>query len=144
MAKNKNKIINNIENLNLEIDYDKLAEAIVNANNKQLEEFSPSRELMKYILTPFFWVVAIISGILSIAMFISLFQNINEIFYSGTIADIAIFLLKFSLTLFIAGFCVFSIIAKKEIEKEKDKTYIASIFSNTIAIIALVVAVIAL
>lgn len=127
-----------------EIDYDKLAEAIAKANNKQQEEYSPSREWMKYILTPFFWGVAVISGILSVAMFISLIQNINEIFDNGTIIEIAMFLFKFSLTLFIAGFCIFSIVVKKEIEKEKDRTYVATIFSNTIAIIALAVAVIAL
>ena len=37
MAKKKEKpqVINNIQELNLEIDYDKLAEAIVKANKKE-------------------------------------------------------------------------------------------------------------
>ena len=41
MAKKKDKpqVINNIQELNLEIDYDKLAEAIVRANFLQQEEF---------------------------------------------------------------------------------------------------------
>ena len=134
----------NITIVNNEIDYDKLAEAIVKANTKQQEQYSPSREWMKYILIPIFWGVAILSGILAIAMFISLCQNITSVFASGTLTEIAAFLFEFLITFFTAGFCVFSIVTAKEIDKENDRTYIASMFSIIVAIAALVVALVAL
>ena len=67
----------NITIVNNEIDYDKLAEAIVKANAIHQEQYSPSREWMKYILIPIFWGVAILSGILAVAMFVSLCQHYN-------------------------------------------------------------------
>ena len=134
----------NITIVNNEMDYDKLAEAIVKANTKQLEKYSPSREWMKYILIPFFRILAIASGLLAIAMFVSLCKNITSIFESGTLTEITAFLFEFLITFFTAGFCVFSLVTAKEIDKENDRTYIASMFSNIVAIAALVVALVAL
>ena len=130
--------------VNNEIDYDKLAEAIVKANTKQQEEYSPSREWMKYILIPIFWGVAIISGLLAIAMFVSLCQNATAIFKTATITDDIALLFEFLITFFTAGFCVFSIVTAKEIDKENDRSYVASMFSNIVAIAALVVSLVAL
>lgn len=145
MAKKKqNTVVNNIDSVNIEIDYDKLAEAIVKANTKQQEIYSASREWMKYILTPIFWGVSAVSGILAIIMFISILQNITDVFESGTLTDVIVFLFKFLATFFTGGFCVFSIVAAKEIDKENDRTYIASIFSNIVAIVALIVSLVAL
>lgn len=134
----------NITVVNNEIDYDKLAEAIVKANTKQQEQYSPSREWMKYILIPIFWGVAILSGLLTIGMFISLCQNISVVFEGGILTGILTILFEFLITFFTAGFCVFSIVTAKEIDKENDRTYIASMFSNIVAIAALVVALVAL
>lgn len=134
----------NITIVNNEIDYDKLAEAIVKANARHQEQYYPSREWMKYILIPIFWGVAILSGILAIAMFVSLCQNVTTIFKTATITDDIAFLFEFLITFFTAGFCVFSIITAKEIDKENDRTYVASMFSNIVAIAALVVALVAL
>lgn len=145
MAKKKqNTIVNNIDSVNIEIDYDKLAEAIVKANTKQQETYSPSREWMKYILTPIFWGVSAISGVLAIVMFVSLLQNITDVFENGTLTNVVVFLFKFLTTFFTAGFCAFSIVAAKEIDKENDRTYIASVFSNIVAIVALIVSLVAL
>ena len=46
MAKKKDKlqVLNNIQELNLEIDYDKLAEAIVKANTQVVEEANKSKK----------------------------------------------------------------------------------------------------
>jgi len=134
----------NITIVNNDIDYDKLAEAIVRANAKQQESYSPSREWMKYILTPIFWGIAILSGILAIAMFISLCQSIVTVFKSGALTEILAFLFEFLIAFFTAGFCIFSIFTAKEIDKENDRTYVASIFSNIVAMSALVVALVAL
>ena len=130
--------------VNNEIDYDKLAEAIVKANAGHQEQYSPSREWMKYILIPIFWGVAILSGLLTIGMFISLCQNISVVFESGTLIELLTFLFEFIITFFTAGFCVFSIVTAKEIDKENDRTYVASMFSNIVTIAALVVALVAL
>ena len=138
------KFRKNVIIVNNEFDYDKLAEAIVKAAAKQQEQYSPSREWMKYILIPIFWGVAILSGILAVAMFISLCQNITSVFESGTLAEIVAFLFEFLISFFTAGFCVFSIITAKEIDKENDRSYVASMFSNIVAIAALIVALVAL
>lgn len=134
----------NLTIINNDIDYDKLAEAIIKANTNLQETYSPSREWMKYILIPIFWAIAILSGILAITMFISLCQNITAVFVSGTIPEILTFLFEFLMTFFTAGFCVFSIVTAKEIDKENDRIYVASMFSNIVAIAALVVALVAL
>lgn len=134
----------NMTIINNEIDYDKLAEAIVKANNKQQELYSPSREWMKYILTPIFWGVAVLSGILAIAMLIYAFKNINKAFDGGTLIEILTVVFEFMIALFGLGFCVFSVVTAIEIDKENDRTYVASMFSNIVAIAALVVALVAL
>lgn len=43
--KRRSTIIKNIESVNMEIDYDKLAEAIVKANNKQNTEHTKQEEI---------------------------------------------------------------------------------------------------
>lgn len=130
--------------VNNEIDYDKLAEAIVKANAKHQEQYSPSREWMKYILIPIFWGVAILSGVLAVAMVVSLCQNSTNVFKTATFTDDIALLFEFLITFFTVGFCVISIVTAKEVDKEKDRTYVASMFSNIIAIVALVVSLVAL
>ena len=66
MAKKKERKIFNIDEVNIEIDYDKLAEAIVKANETQTNQYSMSREWMKFIIYPVLWGVAIVTGILAI------------------------------------------------------------------------------
>jgi len=99
---------------------------------------------MKYILVPIFWGIAILSGILAIAMFISLCQNMTTVFENGTLMENLVFLFKIFIAFFSVSFCAFSIVAAKEIEKENDRTYVASMFSNIVATVALAVAIIAL
>lgn len=145
--KQNSKVINNIENLNLEIDYDKLAEAIVKAEIKQQESYSPSREWMKFILTPIFWGIVILSGLVSIAIFVLLFQNISDFPKDGSLIELTTWWLeiciKFAIAMFSSGVCIFSVFMAKEIDEEKDRNYVASMFSNVVAIAALIVALVA-
>ena len=134
----------NITIINNEIDYEKLADAIVKANNKQQESYSPSREWMKYILIPIFIGVSILSGLLSIAVFISIFKNITTVFVDISFSSLLTFIFELLIAFFTLGFCVFSIVTVREIDKENDRTYVASMFSNIVAIAALVVALVAL
>ena len=134
----------NLTIINNEIDYDKLAEAIIKANTNSQETYSPSRECMKYVLNPVFWCVAIFTEILAIAMFVSILKSVTTVFASGNLNQITALFFEFALTLFMAGFSIITIITAKEIDKENDRNYIASMFSNIVAIAALVISLIAL
>lgn len=134
----------NVTIINNDIDYDKLAEAIVRANTKQQTAYSPSREWMKYILIPIFWGLALLSGLLGVGMFVTVCQNITSVFDNGIWSGISTLIIEFVITLFTIGFCVFSIVSAREIDKENDRGYIASMFSNVVAIAALIVALVAL
>lgn len=147
MAKKKNNqtVVNNIESVNLDIDYDKLAEAIVESQQKANEQYSISRELMKFVITPFFWVLTLISGFISIAFWCVLFTSAKELLnaenclFGGLTLLITFFIAVFTLIL-----TAFLALTAKEIDKENDRNYISSMFSNVVAIVALVVALIAL
>ena len=147
MAKKKNNqtVVNNIESVNVDIDYNKFAEAIVDAQQKANEQYSVSRELMKFVITPVFWVLAVVCGVISIAFWCVLFTsakellNVENCLLGGLNILIIVFIALFTLIL-----TAFLTLTAKEIDKENDRNYISSIFSNVVAIVALVVALIAL
>lgn len=130
-----------------EIDYDRLAEALVKANEKQSQKYSVSREWMKFIIYPVFWGVAIITGLLAIACCvygakemvfqINAMQNVN--WKQLTIGVIAL-----TIGFFLVAVSLSTIFTAKEIDKEKDRQYVAAMFSNIVALVALVVSLIAL
>ena len=131
------------------IDYDKLAEAIVKANEKQNQKYSMSREWMKFIIYPVFWGVAIIAGILAIAFLIYGGKTIFELANIRTLADfdfskVVAGIVSFCLSLFLISICLSTIFTAKEIDKETDRQYVAAMFSNIVALVALVVSLIAL
>ncbi len=154
MAKKKKAPnIINIEELEIEnkieIDYDKLADAIVKANERQVNQYSVSREWMKFIIQPVFWLVAIVSGILAILFLIyggislaEAFSRISASIFDWTQISIGFFI--FSISLFLVSLCLATIFTAKEIDKEKDRNYVASMFSNIVALVALVISLIAL
>lgn len=146
--KQNSKVINNIENLNLEIDYDKLAEAIVKAETKQQEIFSPSREWMKYILSFVYWSIAITAGILAIIMIIYILQNGPDISVDTSISKVltSFFqsLVAFVIAIYCGGFCIVSVFMAKEINGENDRNYVSAMFSNVVAIAALIIALVSL
>lgn len=147
MAKKKNNttVVNNIDSVNLEIDYDKLAEAIVKAQQKANEQYSVSREMMKFVITPVFWILTFVTGFISVAFWGVLITSANDMlndenWLAGAITLLIIFFIAFfslALTFFLAA-------TAKEIDKENDRNYISSMFSNVVAIVALIVALIAL
>ena len=137
--------VNNIEQLNLEIDYDKLADAIVKATKQEDEKHSISREWMKFVITPIFWLLAITSGIIAIGFFAETIVNINALNENTFVwARWLTIILCFSLSMFLLCVCVLTIATVKEIEKENNKQYVATMFSNIVALVALIVALIAL
>ena len=147
MAKKKNNttVVNNIDSVNVEIDYDKLAEAIVKAQQKANEQYSVSREMMKFVITPVFWILTFVTGFISVAFWGVLITSANDMlndenWLAGAITLLIVFFIAFfslALTFFLGA-------TAKEIDNEKDRNYISSMFSNVVAIVALIVALIAL
>ena len=153
MAKKKDKpqVVNNIQELNLEIDYDKLAEAIVKANSQLDAEANKSKKftsgmfsisvfVILRVIALLGWIVAFTLLIGSINTFIemswndfsTISGNIFQIIYSITIT---VLLVLYPLMLWKSA---------KEIETEKDRKYIISVFSGIVSFAALIVALVAL
>ena len=153
MAKKKDKpqVINNIQELNLEIDYDKLAEAIVKANSKLDTKANQSKKftsgmfsisvfVILRVIALLGWIIAFALLIDSINTFIemswndfsTISGNIFQIIYSITIT---VLLVLYPLMLWKSA---------KEIETEKDRNYIISVFSGIVSFAALIVALVAL
>ena len=149
--KDKPQIINNIQELNLEIDYDKLAEAIVKAQEKSENEANKSKKFTSGMFSMFVfvilrliaclgWIIAfcVLLGSVNIltAMpwegFSVVAENIFQIVY--TVAIVALLVL-YPLMLWKSA---------KEIETEKDRNYIISVFSGIVSFAALIVALVAL
>ena len=167
MAKKKDKpqVINNIGEINLEIDYDKLAESIVKAQEKSEEENKPKgkigfwtaigeiilnkedkngkrtafvlAEIMAYI----FNFAAIVGAIFSVGILVSIFMlEWNISLWSIVVQAIMIailLLMSLSIALIFRGIA-------NEIRAEKDRNYIISVFSGIVSFAALIVALIAL
>ena len=135
-------------NVLYEIDYDKLADAIVKANEKQGQQYSASREWMKFLIYPVFWGVAIITGLLAIGFFIYGAVSIKEILDTAIRnvdwKQLATSILLIGVSFFLAAVCVATGITAKEINEESDREYVATMFSNMVALVALVISLIAL
>ncbi len=148
MAKNKKpQIINQIENVNLEIDYDKLAQAIVKADQNQDDEnrfvsgtFAVLASVLFSVLSFIAFLISIIGVVGSIVFFI---QNYTPGLISIS-QNLLITLLLIVSSILIGLFAFVFLKAGKEISKEKDKNYIISAFSGIVSFVALIVALIAL
>lgn len=166
MAKKQPKTTINIESLNLEIDYDKLAKAIVKANQEAniVEVNSDTKEKTKIsvVIRNIFNVVfrhkgsegilltgslSLITRFIFLLMFaVSIVLGISFIVFGFQIFDTKEWL-KSSITfafLFLLGFTsiMLGVIfkgASNDLETEKDKNYITSIFSAIVAFTALIV-----
>ena len=153
MAKKKDKpqVINNIQEMNLEIDYDKLVEAIVKANNNVEEEANKSKKFTSGMFSMFVfvilrliaflgWIIAFALLLGSISMFIEMSWNglwtiAGNVFQIIYMLAIVILLVLYPLMLWKSA---------KEIETEKDRNYIISVFSGIVSFAALIVALVAL
>ena len=144
MAK-KDRYIYNIDNVNMEIDYDKLAEAMSKVQNRQEDKYSGTREWMKFILSPIFWTLAFFSAVLAIVFLIYGACTLVGMVSAGLDWVVAITsAIELFIGLFLVAVCAFSWVSAKEIDEEKDRQYVASMFSNIVALVALIVSLIAL
>ena len=153
MAKKKDKpqVINNIQELNLDIDYDKLAEAIVKAREKSEDEANKKRKFTSgsfaMLITVAFRGFSIFVGLLCVAILAALIFTWNS-FKWNTFANAAgsiMALFMFISFAIVAGiYAVLLWKSAKEIETEKDRNYIISVFSGIVSFAALIVALVAL
>lgn len=153
MAKKKDKsqVINNIQELNLEIDYDKLAEAIVKANNKIEAEANNSKKFTSGMFSMFVFIIlrliAILGWIIAFALLLGSINTIVEMSWNA-FPDVAenIFQIMYMIAIIVMLILYPLMLWKsaKEIETEKDRNYIISVFSGIVSLAALIVALIAL
>ena len=154
MAKKKDKlqVINNIQELNLEIDYDKLAEAIVKAQNNNV---TTDKNESKYTTKTFASLISLSFRSVSIMLLpiiviigLAMKHAITEIMlwdnFSIIIANIMCTILVSSIAFVLGIYSAVLWKSAKEIEIEKDKNYIVSVFSGIVSFAALIVALVAL
>lgn len=154
MAKKKDKpqVINNIQELNLEIDYKELAQAIVEAQNdaekQQTERKSFVSNSFAFWISLFFRFVSILGIAVCIIGFITIIQYaINTAIWNtphNIVANIFVLGTIGLLLISFGAYCIIMWRAAKEIETEKDRNYIISVFSGIVSFAALIVALVAL
>lgn len=137
--------------VNVEIDYEKLgnsvADSIVKREREEAERYSVTREWLKFIMQPMIILFGIIMALFSVYLiyrvYISLsiaLEDLNAINLQELIKALAFFVSM----LFTAGFSLMAFFANHELGKEKNRQFISSLFSNVVALVALIVALIAL
>ena len=166
MAKKKEKkqTINNIQELNLEIDYDKLAESIIRVQNQSLKidinkEYLSSTFSGKIannyfalslnqLLSKFFYILCVLDVLLTALTSIRTFNYIHDFLINSghsvgysIVVTVSIIFLQLFISAFL--FCILINIAR-EIKKESDRNYIVSVFSGIVSFAALIVALVAL
>ena len=153
MAKKKDKpqVINNIGEMNLEIDYDKLAEAIVKAQEKSENIANRKKKFTSgafaTLITFAFYALSIFGWIISVAIPVSIY-NMWSAFKWDSIANgvgsVAIIIFMLGLMAVLVLYSILLWKSAKEIETEKDRNYIISVFSGIVSFVALIVALVAL
>lgn len=178
--KRRSIIIKNIESVNMEIDYDKLAEAIAKANDKQNTEIIKQGEKINLsakekfrifrkgivqiitcknktesaLTTGFFAIlvsllfraVALFGVFAFIALMVGLDATCDKMIWEDWQILLNVFTIATTILIGIA-ILLYSLViwgSATEIENEKDKNYIVSVFSGIVTFVALIVALLAL
>ena len=151
MAKKKEKtqVINNIKELNLEIDYDKLANAIVKAEEKKAEAEAndPTAKVFSSISSDILKATASACLLVAVLLTARAISTCSALEWNTVqqILGYIIALIPFALgVVAIVVFCIKVLRFSKVIENVKDKNYTISIFSALVSFAALIVALIAL
>ena len=169
----KTPAINNINHLNLEIDYDKLAEAIIKAQRvseeKAAEAPGESRASLfqsilrifqgkksgdgRFLSAPFavilslaYRMIAIIGLIASIVLAIALVRSFASATWQGwaILGNIVMIVLGIALLFSLFLYLIVFWGAANDVEQEKDKNYVINVFTGLVSLAALIVAIFAL
>lgn len=139
-----------------ELDYDKLAEAIIKVQEivekkKQEEEQRKSRftsGFMSWLVSAFFYVLSVACALMTISSAVGIcnwcaeygkYSDAASIFNHTIGLLFLIIILAFSVLLMLISFR-----SAQEVDKETDKQYLSSLFSGIIGFVALIVAIVAL
>ena len=149
--KEKGQTINNIQNLNLEIDYEKLADAIVMAQEKASSNIDKSKKYtsaaLAALVSTAFSGVSILGWIFTIGVPLyvwSIWHTFQWTGYEYIFSSVITILLYVGL---MSVAVVYSIVlwrAAKEVNTERDRNYIIALFSGVVSFAALIVALVAL
>lgn len=145
MGNQKHRTVNKIENLNFEIDYDKLAEAIVKAEKKAREDNSTLSKTLSSLSAFVFQLTAFAGWAFSILGLVAGIETVMEMWKPGN--RLSAVILAVTILFLLILIVMFSILlwkSAKDIEKEKDKQFVVSVFSAIVGFTALVVALVAL
>lgn len=147
VVKKKGKKVISVSTTLGSIDYDKLAEAIIVAQEKQTSRYSITREWLKLLVTPIFYGISIIAGLLGVVF---AWQGGKKIvialgyYTDGWILDACIGILAFAIGLFLLTVAIVTSASVKEVEEEKDINLIVAVFSGVVSFVALIVSFVAL
>lgn len=137
MAKKQPKTtINNIDSVNIEIDYDKLAEAIVKAQTKLSQKEKRTRKFRSAAMSLFNGAIYAIVYTFAIAM---IYVVWHECYANQTVPLIGCILF----TLVLAFIGIYAFLCQQESHRDSETDTITH-FNTNIALIALIVAMIAL
>lgn len=137
MAKKQPKtVINNIDSVNIEIDYDKLAEAIVKAQTKLSQKEKRTKKFRSAAMSLFNGAIYAIVYTFAIAMIYVVWR---ECYANQTVPLIGCILF----TLVLAFIGIYAFLCQQESHRDSETDTITH-FNTNIALIALIVAMIAL
>ena len=149
--KDRRQPINNIQNLNLEINYDKLAESIVKAQEKAEESIQKQkRYTLGTFATPLivaFYGMSILGWILVVAVPVSVYKAWDTLQWDNFVAGLTNVIALVFLLGIMAIVALYSVLlwkSAKEVEEETDRNYVISMFSGVVSFVALIVALVAL
>ena len=145
----KPQTINNIQNVNMDIDYNKLAKAIVEAQNEANKiNIKGSRFTLGTIsalLTLTFQGTAIFGWFAAIILFLSGFVNVLAMqwtSFESIATNIATLIFAIGIESLLIIFPLLLWKSSKEVELEKDKNYLIALFSGIVSVLALIVALV--
>lgn len=148
--KKRNHIII-VRNSTRDIDYDKLAETIVIAQEKSEAEANKKGKFtsgtFSLLVSVVFRVIAVFGVIIAVAIPSAIINSLQSLIWSefGNIVSNIIYIaliVVFWLIIIAYAFILWK--SAKEIEEEQDRNYIISVFSGIVSFAALVVALVAL
>ena len=148
MSKNKQPVVNNIGHLNMEIDYDKLADAIVRAQNKTQGDNAIISNTFSFLSSAFLNLLAIIGMVFSVGTLVGVvYYAINYMVwlsFKSYVSNMYV-IIMFMLISAVLGLFSWKLgRAAKAIESERDKQFIISVFSGLASFAAVIVALVAL
>jgi len=146
----------------VEIDYDKLAQAIVKTQNtvdedtiksaiikaqkeidKKDDSFKYSKEFLKVVIFPTLCVLTAI-GIIGVFCSVTYIFEVRKAFNFTELDSYVKFIITIAIGILSLLFSIFSGLTAKEVNEGNDMKFISSMFSNLVSLVALIVAIIAL